>query len=337
MGTAQFLRTYVADPVLSTTELAGTVSPAGPFPLIFGGNSAISVTGAPVDVAETVGGQVVGAQLRPTELTFPTTSGFATQFGSIPPIPVTWGATVRIESVDAAGNPAPFPVAPDGAFTTRLRGTILAGTLVVGGTPFPVTGLQSTVEAVGSLTDSEFFLRAPLVSGLGFEFSFDVGGGSQTTLLPRFMLFCPRAPTVARTELGRDACVGPVAFPEVSIAPVSSPVLGGTFVAAASDTSGSGTAVAYLWGIPAGALAPAIDLGLFAPSLAGCRVLVDLLTPGGLFGVQSQPLGSPMTLPIPNVPALEGLTGLTVQALVLRANGMPGFVPTGELVLTLGL
>jgi hypothetical protein len=34
---------------------------------------------------------------------------------------------------------------------------------------------------------------------------------------------------------------------------------------------------------------------------------------------------------------LEGLTGLTVQALVLRANGMPGFVPTGELVLTLGL
>jgi hypothetical protein len=133
-----------------------------------------------------------------------------------------------------------------------------------------------------------------------------------------------------------DLTVTPVNA-NLTIEQVSPPLIGTNFEVDVLDANGTAVAAAYFFGFPTGLLVPSINLGVLGAELANCEMLTDIVTPGA---VVSAPVGTPGTpttiFPIPNSPALIGVSGLVVSALVIDGTVTPAIRPTDELVVTIG-
>ena len=123
----------------------------------------------------------------------------------------------------------------------------------------------------------------------------------------------------------------------VELIVVSEPILGSNFDVDVGDSTGTATTAIYLFGFRASIFAPPIDLGTIFPLLSGCSLLTDLATPGALFASPSSAPGTPVTITsIPVVPALVGIPGLGITALVINPGLTPAIFPTDERIVIFG-
>jgi hypothetical protein len=136
---------------------------------------------------------------------------------------------------------------------------------------------------------------------------------------------------------GFDLGPGPDPNATDAILALTAPVVGTDFRAFYLDTRGGATGIVYMLGLPTGVAIPSIPLGSVFPALRGCELLTDAVTPGATIAVVAGPVSTEFVQPIPDVPELVGLDGLSLSGLVLNPTTSPGLFPLDELVLRVGV
>jgi hypothetical protein len=149
------------------------------------------------------------------------------------------------------------------------------------------------------------------------------------TVYEYFSPFQTPASTIDLDQLTRLPTRVELTFP-------SPPMLGTTLSVDTFDPSGAAVGAVYLLGVPSGLFAPPLSLD-FLPSLGGCELVNDVLTPGATLVQTTGTPGVPTTLlTIPNVPALTGIR-LSASALVLRTGDDVALFPTDEWRVVVGV
>jgi hypothetical protein len=123
----------------------------------------------------------------------------------------------------------------------------------------------------------------------------------------------------------------------VQLVAVALPAVGSTFSVDLVDDLGTATGAVYFFGFPTGILSGPIGLGLLNPALARCELLTDIVSPGAVLAAPAGTPGTPTPLfAIPASPALVGIEGLVVSALVIDPSRTPRLFPTDEIVTRIG-